>query len=58
MPNEDKPGPWPGIWEYQVALSLSWLILTMYVGSWAAFVCMCARVVCFDQSTLYTLTIC
>lgn len=50
MPNEDKPDPWPGTWEYRVALSLCWLVLTMYVDSWDAFVYIRMCVVHFDQT--------
>lgn len=41
MPNQDKLGPWPVMWEYQVATPLCWLTQTMHVGS---IMCLC---VCF-----------
>ena len=53
IPNENKPGPWPVMWEYRVALSMRWLRVIMYVGSWAAsvYICVCVCVfIGFDQT--------
>ena len=47
LSNEDKPGLWPGIWEYRVALSLCWLRLISYVCGQLDCFYVCLRVLVF-----------